>query len=105
MDNGIEITVDTTELTEILEGFPVRKGKVYAENDVAHMTHRPARLVSLHSSIFGWKAGDVLSTGTPRAFPLAEGDVAECRILGPDGFAMMPLKNPVRDLKLHPEME
>lgn len=83
----------------------VRNGKVYAENDVAHMTHRPARLVSLHSSIFGWKAGDVLSTGTPRAFPLAEGDVAECHILGPDGFAMMPLKNPVRDLKLHPEME
>lgn len=25
MDNGIEITVDTTELTEILEGFPVRE--------------------------------------------------------------------------------
>ena len=27
MDNGIEITVDTTELTEILEGFPVRKDR------------------------------------------------------------------------------
>ena len=51
----------------------------------------------------GWKAGDVLSTGTPRAFTISEGDRAECRILGPDGFSMEPLTNPVLDLKLHPE--
>ena len=77
----------------------VKNGAVYAENTVAHMTHRPPRLVSLHSSIQGWFAGDVLMTGTPRAFPIAEGDVAECRISGPDGFEMMPLRNPVIDLK------
>lgn len=79
----------------------VHNGNVYAENIVANMTHRPARLVSLHSSIFGWFAGDVLSTGTPRAFPLEDGDVAECRIQGPDGFKMRPLTNPVVDLKQH----
>ena len=44
------------------------------------------------------------STGTPRAFGLADGDVAECRILGPEGFAFAPLINPVIDLKLHPEL-
>ncbi len=86
-----------------LEVQSVHNGEVYAKNTVDNMTHRPARLVSLHSSIQGWFAGDVLSTGTPRAFPIAEGDVAECRILGPDGFSMEPLVNPVTDLKLHPE--
>ena len=82
-----------------LEVQSVHNGEVYAKNVVANMTHRPARLVSLHSSIQGWYAGDVLSTGTPRAFPLADGDIAECRITGPDGFEMKPLVNPVVDLK------
>ena len=86
-----------------LEVQSVHNGEVYAKNVVANMTHRPARLVSLHSSIQGWYPGDVLSTGTPRAFGLADGDVAECRIIGPDGFSMEPLKNPVVDLKKHPE--
>lgn len=83
-----------------LEVQSVHNGEVYAKNVVANMTHRPARLVSLHSSIQGWYPGDVLSTGTPRAFPIADGDEAECRIVGPDGFAMEPLKNPVIDLKI-----
>ena len=43
----------------------IHNGEVHAENVVANMTHRPARLVSLHSSIQGWYAGDILSTGTP----------------------------------------
>ena len=81
----------------------VHNGEVYAENTVDHMTHNPARLVSLHSSIQGWYAGDVLSTGTPRAFHIQDGDIAECRIQGPDGFEMRPLVNPVVDLKKHPE--
>ena len=87
-----------------LEVQSVRNGEVYAKNVVANMTHRPARLVSLHSSIQGWYPGDVLSTGTPRAFEIKEGDKAECRIYGPDGFKMRPLVNPVVDLKLHPEL-
>ena len=98
--------VTTDEVPDVLklEVQSVHNGEVYAKNVVANMTHRPARLVSLHSSIQGWYAGDVLSTGTPRAFPLADGDTAECRIVGPDGFEMQPLKNPVVDLKKHPEM-
>ena len=86
-----------------LEVQSVHNGEVYAKNVVANMTHRPARLVSLHSSIQGWYPGDVLSTGTPRAFGLADGDIAECRIVGPDGFSIEPLRNPVVDLKKHPE--
>lgn len=88
-----------------LEVQSVYNGTVYAKNVVANMTHRPARLVSLHSSIQGWLPGDILSTGTPRAFEIKDGDVAECRIFGPDGFEMAPLVNSVVDLKLHPEMQ
>lgn len=78
-----------------LEVQSVYNGEIYAKNVVANMTHKPARLVSLHSSIQGWYAGDVLSTGTPRAFAINNGDKAECRIIGPDGFSMEPLINPV----------
>ena len=84
-----------------LEVQSVHNGEIYARNVVSNMTHRPARLISLHSSIQGWYAGDVLSTGTPRAFEIQDGDMAECRIFGPDGFSMEPLKNPVVDLKKH----
>ena len=86
-----------------LEIQSVHNGQVYAKNTVSNMIHKPNKLISLHSSIQGWYAGDVLSTGTPRAFPLQDGDTAECRIYGPNGFAMEPLVNPVVDLKLHPE--
>ena len=78
----------------------VHNGAVYAENVVRNMMHRPDRLVSLISHMQAWLSGDILSTGTPRAFPIAQGDIAECRIFGPDGFVMEPLKNPVIDLKL-----
>lgn len=86
-----------------LEVQSVHNGEVYARNTVSNMTHRPSELVSLHSRIQGWFAGDILSTGTPRAFEIKDGDTAECRILGPDGFKMRALVNPVEDLKLHPE--
>jgi len=86
-----------------LEVQSVHNGEVYAKSHVSNMAHQPAKLVSLHSKIQGWFAGDVLSTGTPRSFPIEEGDVAECRIYGPDGFVMEPLVNPVIDLKKHPE--
>ena len=97
------VTPDEVPDVLALEVQSVHNGEVYAKNVVANMTHRPARLVSLHSSIQGWYAGDILSTGTPRAFHIQDGDVAECRICGPDGFEMAPLVNPVVDLKKHPE--
>lgn len=97
------VTPDEVPDVLALEVQSVRNSQVYAKNLVANMTHRPARLVSLHSSIQGWYAGDILSTGTPRAFHIQDGDVAECRIYGPNGFEMAPLVNPVVDLKKHPE--
>lgn len=95
------VTPDEVPDVLALEVQSVHNGEIHAKNTVSNMTHRPAKLVSLHSSIQGWLSGDILSTGTPRAFPLADGDTAECRIYGPDGFEMEPLVNPVIDLKLH----
>ena len=98
---GQLVTPDEVPDVLKLEVQSVHNGEIHAKNTVDHMTHVPSRLVSLHSSIQGWYAGDVLSTGTPRAFHIQDGDIAECRIVGPDGFEMEPLKNPVVDLKLH----
>ncbi len=95
------VTPDEVPDELALEVQSVHNGEIHAKNTVSNMTHRPAKLVSLHSSIQGWYAGDVLSTGTPRAFHIQDGDIAECRIYGPDGFEMAPLVNPVVDLKLH----
>lgn len=72
----------------------VINGRIHAENVVSNMTFPPPYLVSFHSRVMPWLPGDILSTGTPQAVPLKDGDVLECRI---DGFE--PLRNPVRDLK------
>lgn len=71
-------------------------GEVHAENTVSNMTFRPDYLVSFHSKVMPWEPGDVLSTGTPRAVHITEGDVVSCRI---DGFPI--LENSVMDLKLY----
>jgi len=104
---GYTTVLDMTEesILRSREVQSVLNGEVYAKNVVSNMTRQPAKLVSLHSSIQDWYAGDILSTGTPRAFHIQEGDVAECRICGPNGFDMAPLRNPVIDLKKHPEKQ
>jgi 2-keto-4-pentenoate hydratase/2-oxohepta-3-ene-1,7-dioic acid hydratase in catechol pathway len=69
-------------------------GKVHAENVVSNMTFKPAFLVTYHSTIMTLLPGDVISTGTPGAVHINDGDEVACRI---DGFPM--LVNGVRDLK------
>lgn len=72
----------------------VINGKTHEENVVSNMTFPPDQLVSYHSDIMTLLAGDILSTGTPGAVHLHDGDVVECHI---DGFE--PLINNVVDLK------
>jgi 2-keto-4-pentenoate hydratase/2-oxohepta-3-ene-1,7-dioic acid hydratase in catechol pathway len=72
----------------------VINGKTHAENVVSNMTFPPDHLVSYHSEIMTLLAGDILSTGTPGAVHINDGDVVECHI---DGFE--PLINNVVDLK------
>lgn len=99
------VTPDEVPDVLALEVQTVHNGEIHAKNTVSNMTHKPARLISLISHMQGWLPGDVLSTGTPRAVHIQDGDTVECRICGPDGFAMEPLVNPVVDLKLHPEKQ
>ncbi len=72
----------------------VINGRIHAENVVANMTFPPDFLVHYHSQIMTMLPGDLISSGTPGAAPLAHGDTVECHV---DGFP--PLVNPVSDLK------
>jgi 2-keto-4-pentenoate hydratase/2-oxohepta-3-ene-1,7-dioic acid hydratase in catechol pathway len=46
------------------------------------MMFSPAKLVSFHSKVAPLFSGDIISTGTPGAVVIEEGDVVECRIEG-----------------------
>jgi 2-keto-4-pentenoate hydratase/2-oxohepta-3-ene-1,7-dioic acid hydratase in catechol pathway len=72
--------------------------KVHAENLVNNMTFPLDFLVSYHSKIMTLLPGDIISTGTPGAAPLQDGDIIECRIDDCE-----PLVNPVVDLKIEKE--
>lgn len=51
-------------------------------NVVANMTHSPASLVAFHSQMMPLFPGDIISTGTPGAIVIADGDVARADIPG-----------------------
>ena len=91
------MTTDEVEDVLALEVSTVHNGEVHAANQVANMTYRPDYLVSLHSQVMTLEPGDLLSTGTPGAAPIAHGDVVECHI---DGF--VPLVCSVTDEKVGP---
>lgn len=68
-----------------------KNGALCRENVVSNMAFPPDYLVSFHSHVATLYAGDIISTGTPGAVVINEGDVAECRIAG-----LGSLANPVR---------
>ena len=90
----ILVTPDEVNDVNSLLVKTVINGKTHEENVVSNMTFPPDHLVSYHSDIMTLLAGDILSTGTPGAVHLHDGDVVECHI---DGFE--PLINNVVDLK------
>lgn len=71
-----------------------KNGALHRENIVANMAFPPYYLVSFHSHVASLYPGDIISTGTPGAVVIADGDLAECRI---DGLGR--LSNPVRTAK------
>ena len=89
------VTPDELANLEQVKVSTVINNKIWAENIIANMTFPPPFLVSFHSKVMKMLPGDVISSGTPKATPLKDGDVVECRITN-----FMPLKNPVKDLKL-----
>ncbi|MBN1164729.1 MAG: fumarylacetoacetate hydrolase family protein [Candidatus Krumholzibacteriota bacterium] len=90
------LTPDEVEDVPGLRVSTIMNGREHAGNLVSNMIFPPDLLVSFHSAVMTLLPGDIISTGTPGAVPLRDGDVVECRI---DGFE--PLINPVRDLKLY----
>jgi 2-keto-4-pentenoate hydratase/2-oxohepta-3-ene-1,7-dioic acid hydratase in catechol pathway len=66
-------------------------GKLHRENVVANMAFPPFQLVAFHSHVATLYPGDIISTGTPGAVVIRDGDTAECRIEG-----LGRLANPVR---------
>ncbi len=84
------VTPDEIADLEALEVSTVLNGEVRRSNTVANMTFSPWWLVSFHSRVMTLLPGDIISTGTPGAVVIQEGDVAECRITG-----FEPLSNPV----------
>jgi 2-keto-4-pentenoate hydratase/2-oxohepta-3-ene-1,7-dioic acid hydratase in catechol pathway len=92
------VTVDEVEDVHKLNVSTMINGNVHRKNEVANMTFRPWNLVSFHSKVMTLLPGDIISTGTPGAVVIRDGDVVECQI---DGFES--LINKVEDLKVTKE--
>ncbi|MFG6118788.1 fumarylacetoacetate hydrolase family protein [Thalassobacillus sp. B23F22_16] len=88
--------VTTDEVAEVfdLEVATIINGECHRKNSVSNMTFNPYYLVAFHSQVMTLQPGDIISTGTPGAVVIRDGDVIECEI---DGFCK--LKNNVVDLK------
>ncbi len=88
------VTPDEIEDVSQLKVATVINGQCHAENVVANMTFPPDYLVAFHSGVMTLLPGDIISTGTPRAIQIKNGDVIECQISG-----FPALSNPVHDSK------
>lgn len=88
------VTPDEVEDILELNVSTVINGSVHRKNAVSNMTFQPQFLISFHSKVMTLLPGDIISTGTPGAVVIRQGDVVSCWI---DGFDQ--LENPVEDLK------
>jgi 2-keto-4-pentenoate hydratase/2-oxohepta-3-ene-1,7-dioic acid hydratase in catechol pathway len=85
------ITPDEVPQLNDVQVGTYNNGKLHRQNTVANMAFSPSFLVSFHSHVATFYPGDIISTGTPGAVVIRDGDLAECRI---DGLGR--LANPVR---------
>ncbi|MDX1409015.1 MAG: fumarylacetoacetate hydrolase family protein, partial [Saprospiraceae bacterium] len=70
-----------------------KNNALHRDNVVSNMAFPPFYLVAFHSHVATLYPGDIISTGTPGAVVIEDGDIAECRI---DGLGT--LSNPVKRL-------
>jgi 2-keto-4-pentenoate hydratase/2-oxohepta-3-ene-1,7-dioic acid hydratase in catechol pathway len=54
--------------------------ELLAKNVVDNMIFSPGCVISLLSRVHGLYAGDVITMGTPKPYPIARGDVIKCVI-------------------------
>lgn len=92
---GPELLVPTEPLALAdLEVRTVVNDEVVADNTIANMHVPPRELVGFHSTVMTLCPGDLISTGTPGAHPIAPGDTVRAevdvvgdvtaRVVGPD---------------------
>ncbi|WP_254546721.1 fumarylacetoacetate hydrolase family protein [Halomarina pelagica] len=77
--------IATTDEVESLDDVTVQTivdDEVVAENEVRNMMTPPRDLVSFHSRVMTLSPGDVISTGTPGAYPITPGDRVTARVEG-----------------------
>ena len=84
------VTPDEVGEIEALEVSTVLNGEPRRTNSVSNMTFSPWSLVAFHSEVMTLLPGDIISTGTPGAVVLQDGDTLGCWISG-----FEPLYNPV----------
>lgn len=89
------VTTDEIESIENIEVSTVINEETHRKNVISNMTFNPRYLISFHSKVMTLLPGDIISTGTPGAVVIRNGDTIACNI---DGFT--PLVNKVKDLKL-----
>ena len=84
----------TDEIPDLhsLKVSTIRNGQIVHSNTVDQMTFSPEFLVSFHSRVFTFEAGDILSPGTPGAALISPGDEVRCRF---DFPGIPDLVNPV----------
>ena len=75
----------TTDEVGSLDDVTVRtvvNGEVTASNEIRNMMTRPPELVSFHSRVMTFEPGDLVSTGTPGAEPIDDGDHVTAEVDG-----------------------
>src|SRR5690606_37994019 len=77
------VTPDEIDDVMDLEVSTMINGMLHRKNVVSNMTFTPWNLVSFHSKVMTLLPGDIISTGTPGAVVIRDGDVVSCEI---DGF-------------------
>lgn len=88
------ITKEEVEDVMNLQVTTVINNQTHRSNTVSNMSFPPWFLVAFHSQVMTLLPGDIISTGTPGAVAISEGDKVECHI---NGFHK--LVNSVQDLK------
>ncbi|MHB8393037.1 MAG: fumarylacetoacetate hydrolase family protein [Candidatus Dormibacteria bacterium] len=63
-----------------LEVSTVLNGERVRTNRVGNMIFSVAALISFHSQVMPLFPGDIISTGTPGAVPIQDGDLVECHL-------------------------
>lgn len=89
------VTVDEVHDLGAIEVMTLHNGEAHRHNVVGNMMFDPWYLVSFFSQVMTLEPGDVISTGTPGAVALADGDTVGCTVTG-----IGRVSNPVRDLKV-----